>query len=511
MAHGNRTGSAGIATNALPNSDAGRRGTPGGDGTTEAVDGIHGETEGPTLIDTVIAWVRSRVEARLLSRGERLPSLRQMAHMLKVSKATVVTAYDRMLAQDLIESRPGAGFYVLGPAPVRTLHTEAPDLAREVDPLWVTRQSLEAAESSLKPGCGWMPASWMPEEAIRRGLRALSRARTETLSEYGVPLGLAALRHQLSQRLAKNGVPAAPEQIILTDSGSHSLDLLCRYLIGPGDTVLVDDPCYFNFQALLRVHRVRVLGVPMTADGPDLEVFTRLVAQERPRLYLTNSAMHNPTGAILTPVRAHQVLNAAHAHGVTIVEDDIFGDLEHRAAPRYAAFDALQQVIVLGSFSKTLSSAARCGYIAIRADLVDALVDLKLATTFGNGGVSSALVAQLLQDGTYRRYLDSLRGRLADAMGETLRRLERAGLTPWLRPEAGMFVWARLPEGLDAAQVARRALDRDIVLAPGDVFSVGRRSPDYMRFNVSQSLHPAVYDGLRAAIDDVAARTAHSR
>ncbi|MGF7189061.1 DNA-binding transcriptional MocR family regulator [Robbsia andropogonis] len=455
-----------------------------------------------TRIDEVIAWVRSRVDARLLSRGERLPSLRQMAHLLQVSKATVVTAYDRMLAQDLIESRPGSGFYVLGHAPVRALHTEAPELVREIDPLWVTRQSLEAAEGSLKPGCGWMPASWMPDEAIRRGLRALSRGRTQTLSEYGVPLGLPALRQQLSQRLAKNGVPAAPEQIVLTDSGSHALDLLCRYLVVPGDTVLVDDPCYFNFQALLRVHRVRVLGVPVTPDGPDLEVFTRIATQERPRLYLTNSAVQNPTGAILTPVRAHQVLNAAHAQGVTIVEDDIFADFEHRPAPRYAAFDALQRVIVLGSFSKTLSGAARCGYIVLRPDLVDALVDLKLATTFGNGGVSAALVAQLLQDGTYRRHLDSLRGRLADAIGETLRRLERAGLTPWLRPEAGMFVWARLPDGLDAAAVARRALDRDIVLAPGDVFSVGRRAPDYLRFNVSQSLHPAVFDGLRAAIDD---------
>jgi DNA-binding transcriptional MocR family regulator len=458
-----------------------------------------------TLIDAVIDWVRSRMEARLLSRGERLPSLRQMAQLLQVSKATVVTAYDRMLAQDLIESRPGAGFYVLGPAPVRTLLAEAPDLAREVDPLWITRQSLEAAESSLKPGCGWMPASWMPEDAIRRGLRALSRARTQSLTGYGVPLGMVALRQQLSQRLAKNGVPAAPEQIVLTDSGSHSLDLLCRYLLVPGDTVLVDDPCYFNFQALLRVHRVRVLGVPVAPDGPDLAVFSQLVAQERPRLYLTNSAVQNPTGAVLTPVRAHQILKVVQAHGVTIVEDDIFADFEHRPAPRYAAFDALQQVIVVGSFSKTLSSAARCGYIALRPDLVDALVDLKLATTFGNNGVSSALVAQLLQDGTYRRHLDSLRGRLADATGETLRRLERAGLTPWLRPEAGMFVWARLPDGLDAAQVARRALDRDIVLAPGDVFSVGRRARDYLRFNVSQSLHPAVFDGLRAAIDDTAA------
>src|SRR5690606_12908197 len=102
-------------------------------------------------------------------------------------------------------------------------------------------------------------------------------------------------------------------------------------------------PCYFNFQALLRAHRVRIVSVPYTANGPDIALFAAALAEHNPRLYITNSAIHNPTGATLSPVIAHRVLKLAEQHGLTIAEDDIFADFEHSAVPRLAAFDGLDR------------------------------------------------------------------------------------------------------------------------------------------------------------------------
>jgi len=110
-------------------------------------------------------------------------------------------------------------------------------------------------------------------------------------------------------------------------------------------------------------------------------------------------------------------------------------------------------------------------------------------------------VYRLLVDGTWRRHLDTLRTRLADAMGETLRRLGALGIAPWTQPQAGMFVWARLPDGLDAAQVAREALEHGVVFAPGNVFSVSRSAGDFLRFNVSQCHRPKVYETLQRAME----------
>jgi DNA-binding transcriptional MocR family regulator len=164
-------------------------------------------------------------------------------------------------------------------------------------------------------------------------LRALSRADAPVLLAYGTPLGLPPLRQLIARRMADKGIGASPDQIILTESGIQAIDLLCRFLIEPGDTVLVDDPCYFNFHALLRAHRAKIVSVPYTPTGPDIEAFARVVAEHKPRLYVTNSALHNPTGAILSPVTAHRVLKIADQYDLTIIEDDIFADFEHTTAP----------------------------------------------------------------------------------------------------------------------------------------------------------------------------------
>jgi DNA-binding transcriptional MocR family regulator len=461
----------------------------------------HSRAGSGTRVGTVMDSLRERIASRLLTPGARVPSIRAMTETLGVSKSTVVEAYDRLVAEGAIVARRGSGFFVSGHAPPFALADLGPRLDRDLDPLWLTRQSLETAATVLKPGCGWMPPSWLPEDGVRRALRAVARDPHAPLADYASPGGLPALRQQLAWRLAQRGVEAPPEQIVLTDGGTHALDLVCRFLLEPGDTVLIDDPCYFNFQALLLAHRARVVSVPYTPSGPDLTAFERVLAESRPRLYVTNSALHNPTGATLAPAVAHRLLKLAGEHDLLIVEDDIFADFEDEAAPRIAAFDGLARVVTIGSFSKTLSAAVRCGYVAARAEWIEPLIDLKLATSFGNGQLAASVVHRMLVDGTYRRHLEAMRAKLADAMGETVRRLGYAGLDIWTRPRAGLFVWARLPAALDAADIARHALTAGVVFAPGNVFSASQAAAGFLRFNVSQCNRPKVYEALQRAID----------
>lgn len=453
-----------------------------------------------TLVGQVMQAVRQRIAGRALVPGAKLPSIRGFAETMGVSKSTIVEAYDRLAAEGAIRPRRGSGFYVAGHLPPLSLAEISPRLDRAVDPLWVSRQSLEAGEGVLKPGCGWLPASWLPQESLRRSLRALARTDDVTLADYGTPLGLPALRHLLSRRMAEHGIEAAPEQIMLTESGTQAIDLLCRFLIEPGDTVLVDDPCYFNFHALLRAHRAKIVSVPYTPVGPDIASFEQVLVERRPRLYITNSALHNPTGATLSPVTAHRVLKLAQQAGLTIIEDDIFADFELEPAPRLAAFDGLERVIHIGSFSKTLSASVRCGFIAARPDWIEGLSDLKIATSFGASRLSAEFVLGALKDGTYRKHMDGLRGRLSRAMGETSARLKGLGIEPWIEPRAGMFLWCRLPEGLDAAEIAQRVLAEGIVLAPGNAFSLSQSAGRFLRFNVAQSADARIFRALEGAM-----------
>ncbi|WP_201799092.1 PLP-dependent aminotransferase family protein [Rhodoferax aquaticus] len=452
----------------------------------------------------VMQAIHQRMAARSLVSGDKLPSLRAFATTMQVSTSTVVEAYERLAAQGLIRSRPGAGYFVAGPstaAPMPlTLAAMEPRLDRAIDPLWISRQSLEADAATLKPGCGWLPAAWLAEGGIRQALRTLARKGDASLAEYGTPLGLLPLRQLLSRRMAEHGIEAPPDHIVLTESGTQAIDMVCRLLISPGDVVLVDDPCYFNFHALLRAHRAKVVGVPYTPTGPDLEAFAKVLSEHQPRLYITNSAIHNPTGATLSPVTAHRVLKLAEQAGMTIVEDDIFGDFEHTPTPRLAAYDGLERVVYIGSFSKTLSAAARTGFIAARPDWIASLTDLKIATTFGGGRLNAELVYRVLSDGSYRKHMEGLRLRLARAMPEVSKQLQGLGIVPWLEPQAGMFLWCRLPEGLDASAIAQDALAHNVVLAPGNAFSLAQSSRGFLRFNVAQSLDPRVGEVLRQVL-----------
>lgn len=458
---------------------------------------------GASRTEAVMDAIRSRIAGRALSSGDRLPSIRSFAAAMRVSPSTVVEAYDRLAAEGLIRARRGSGFYVASSAlPPLTLGEEGGGRIPEVDPFWVSRQSLDADPDAAKPGCGWLPPSWMPEAALRRALRNLARGESSLLTDYGGTRGGVALRRLLLARLVDEGLQVSGENLMLTGSGTEAIDLICRYVLRPGDTVLVDDPCYFNFRALLRAHQVRVVSVPYTPSGPDVELFEAVLAQEGPRLYITNSALHNPTGATLSPQTAHRVLVAAAAHDVTIVEDDIFADFEPEPSVRLAALDGLNRVVRIGSFSKTLSASMRCGYIAGAMEHIETLVDLQVATRFGGPSpMVTEVIADVLSAGNYRKHVEELRRRLTGARRAVGDRLRAMGIEPWLMPRGGFYLWCRLPEGCDSTAMARAALAEGLVLAPGNVFSVSESASPFLRINVAQCADERIWGIMQRSLN----------
>lgn len=467
----------------------------------QLLDTTSSEVTGGPLVRTIMANIQDRIASRALVPGARLPSVRKLAETAGVSKSTVVEAYERLSAEGAIVSRRGSGFFVAGGTRPLSLKAIGPRLDRSIDPIWLTLQSLQASDDILKPGSGWLPADWMPDASIQRALRQIAREPARQRIQYDQPLGFTPLRQHLARRLGDRGVGAEPDQVLIVDSGTQALDLLLRFLLEPGDTVLVDDPCYYNFHALLRAHRANVVGVPFGENGPDLKAFADALATHKPRLYLTNSALHNPTGASVAAATAHRVLKLAEAHDVIIVEDDIFADFENAPTPRLAGFDGLDRVVHIGGFSKTVSASMRCSYIAAKSEWIEPLIDLKLATSLGNNHFAASFMHRVLTDGSYRRHIDGVRTKLSESMGRTISCLRNLGLRPWCLPQGGMFVWMQLPDGLDAAEIARFGLREDVLFAPGNVFSHGQTSGDYLRFNVARSTEPRVLEVLKQAMD----------
>lgn len=452
-----------------------------------------------TKIEHTMKLIRDQIANKSLIAGSRLPSVRQLSTRLDCSISTVVEAYARLVAEGVLESRLGSGYYVLGLAEPLVINEPEIQYQREIDPLWISRQSLDAKSEVLKPGCGWLPSNWMPEQSIRKALKHVAKSESILLTDYAKSHGYIELRQLIARKKEAYDIKVQLNQILITDSATQSIDLIFRHLLTAGDVVLIDDPCYFNFRALIKAHHLKAVAIPFTEQGPDLEKFSQAM-NLKPKIYLTNSGIHNPTGTSVSLQTIYQISKMAEQANLLIIEDEIFADFEYTPAPRYASLAGFKHVIQIGSFTKTLSAAVRCGYIIAESKLIDQLIDLRIATNFSNSQLNAEIIYQALIDGHYPKHLDWLKKQLMKTMNETIQKLAVLDIYPWVIPNAGIFLWCKLPVGVHATDLSKICLQHGVILAPGSSFSQAENAVQFMRFNVAQCIDKKVFDVLEIAI-----------
>ena len=446
---------------------------------------------GEPLCDQIVRSVALRVDSRLLHAGARMPSIRRFAVSHGVSPFTVVASYDRLVAQGYLESRRGAGFFVRERQPAiapQLLQAAAPPPTLDI--AWLVRSMFNQAPLGSTPGSGVLPAGWLDGAAVANALRAISRQNGDGLLNYGTPQGFLPLRQQLQRKLAALEIEAAPEQLVTTLGVTQAIDLVAREFCQPGDTVLVDDPAWFLMFGSFAALGLKVLGVPRMADGPDLAQLEQLAALHRPRLFVLNSVLHNPSSTSISAAKAFQVLRLAEQHDFMVVEDDIYCDLHPGGATRLAALDGLRRVIYLGGFSKSMAANLRVGFVAASSERAARLADRKMLATLTTSDIGERVVYKILAEGHYRKHLDRVRARLDAARPPALRRLETLGMRVEPAPAAGMFLW--VDAGCDTNLLAARAQQQGLLLAPGSLFSPSQQPSSRMRLNVAALQDPTV-------------------
>lgn len=453
------------------------------------------------LVEQIVIGIKHLVDERVLRAGTRLPSIRNFAVQHNISRFTVVDGYDRLAALGYLISRRSSGFYVAARPQVEATTTSSCRLERADDVLWLLHNTFRDIPDAVRPGCGWLPSAWLDEKVIQKSLLELSRKPGNFLTGYGDISGHLPLRQHLSQKsLSDIGISAEAHQIIMTNGATHGLDLAARLFIQPGDTVLVDDPGYYTLFGYLKSLGARLIGVPRNTNGPDTERLQQLLQEHRPKLFFTNTVLHNPTGTSTSLAVAHQILQLAEKYGLYIVEDDIYGDLHHGNAPRLAALDQLKRVIYVSSYSKTISAGLRVGFIACNPDLAARLLDLKLLSGLTSSEINQRVMYQILLEGRYRKHIDRVRSHLQEKRGQVIQQLENCGLQIYAEPAGGMFIWAKLPDGENAAEIATLASQQDIMLAPGNLFRPYQEPSPWLRFNAAHCDDGRVFEFLKSTM-----------
>ncbi|MBB2176992.1 aminotransferase-like domain-containing protein [Gluconacetobacter johannae] len=464
---------------------------------------------------TLIAQLEDELSARIadhaLRPGSRLPSVRRMADSAGVSRFTVVEAYERLVARGLVEPRHGSGYFVRTRAaapPIADAVSPAGAPSSRLDVAWLLRGMFDdGAPVAIPAGAGLLPPGWLDAEMVTAAIRAVGRQAGAEFLDYGHPRGHPPLRAQLASTLQSQGIAAHPDHHLMTTAGvTQGLDLVLRLLVQPGDTVLVEDPGWFLLFGRLAAYGTRIVGVPRGPDGPDLEALDRLAATHRPRLFLMNSAVHNPTGHTLGAAAAHDVLRLAERHDFLIVEDDTYADFHPGVPIRLATLDRLRRVILVGGYAKTLAAGLRVGMLAARPELIARLTELKLLAGLTTPRLGESVVHRLLHEGHYARHLTRVRQRVDQARHRCIEALTGCGLRLPHLPYAGMFVWADC--GRDSETVARVATEHGVLLAPGSLFSPMQAPSTMLRFTVSVADQPKLWPVLRTILAEAGAQAA---
>jgi GntR family transcriptional regulator / MocR family aminotransferase len=439
--------------------------------------------------------LRTAILSGTLSSGARVPSTRELAADLGVSRNTVAGAFDQLLAEGYLEGRVGSGTFVAEALPEELLRVNVgqglPRTARD-SPAGEIRASargkaLAAIRLSPRPLAPAVPRPFSPGipalDEFPRALWARMAARIlrqapSFLLTYGDPAGYRPLRRAIAEylRLAR-AVRCTADQVIVTDGTQQAFDLAARVLLDPGDAAWVEDPGYGGVRGALQAAGVCCVPVPIDAEG--ISVREGMARAPQARLICVTPSHQYPLGIIMPLPRRMALLEWARKRGAWIVEDDYDSEFRYRGRPLASlqGLDESGRVIYTGSFSKTLFPGLRLGYLVAPEKLVETFARARAVTNRSSAGLEQFLAAEFLSEGHFARHVRRMRSLYAERQQALVAAVERelGGALEVRASDAGQHLMAWLPEDADDTAVYQRAGAAGIITPPLSGYTIEAR------------------------------------
>ncbi|MCC2111484.1 MAG: PLP-dependent aminotransferase family protein [Hyphomicrobiales bacterium] len=456
------------------------------------------KTAPQTLQLQIFTGIQQLILQGHLRPNEMLPPFRELASQLQVSKNTVILAYQRLISEGYVDTKPGVGTFVTQTLPERALHIHQIAANRqEKDELLARRHpllfhgrlheifALARPRPEIDFFVGRPDADTFPRKTWARILTDKLTRDSGGMTQYSNPAGLPELRMAIANHLAPaRGIKADPDQIIIVGGIQEALSLLARILVASETRVAIESPCYQGAAYVLKAARAEIVPVRVDETGLDVDALPDGPVSV---IYVTPSHQY-PLGGTLSLERRLKLLEWAWDTGAYIIEDDYDSDFRYDGPPLFAlaGLDRHESVIYLGTFSKSIGAGIRLGYIVAPPALVKPLTALKGLLNNGNPWLEQAVLAEFLESGAFNRHLRKIRklylsrrNILIDALQEHFGDVAVTGA------EGGMHVtWALPPETPNAAAVAALAREKGVGIYPlergASSFVAQRRQYDRM-------------------------------
>jgi len=350
------------------------------------------------------------------------------------------------------------------------------------------------------------PSTFPVDELKAITARVLDR-EPQLVLQYGPTEGDARLRDELVRWMAKDGIRATRDRIIITTGSQQGLDLVGRVFLDPGDVILVERPSYMAALQVFRMYRVEMVGVAQDDDGMRMDALEETLgalaaAGKRPKIIYVVPDFQNPSGVTMSEPRRRRLLALAREHRCLVVEDNPYRELrfEGEAPPPLAALDDDGLVIYLSTFSKTLCPGMRIAWVAARDEIIQQFVTAKQGMDLCCSTFTQAIAAEFCASGALAARVPGIAAlyrRKRDVMLVALEREMPPGVS-WTHPHGGLFLWVRLPAGMDSEQLLRPAIEEEgVAYVVGSGFHADGGGKNTMRLNFSYPSEQDIAEGIR--------------
>ena len=338
----------------------------------------------------------------------------------------------------------------------------------------------------------------LPDDLVSELAAYVLQQDGKAILQYGATEGYRPFLDSLKSYIENQLGVSVPAVLPVTGS-TQAMDLLCKALIDPGDTVLVENPSFLGNLQCLKLYQANLVPVESDELGLLPDDLESKIRQYHPKLLYTIPTFQNPTGKTLPEERRKAVAELANQYGMIVAEDDPYRDLRYKGKPCRSIkyFDKNGWVMFLGSFSKIISPGLRVGYIAGDAGIIRKCTIGKQSTDVHTANLNQAIVDQFLRRNLLPAHISNICEGYKEKMEKMLCCLESfPDSVRYTRPEGGLFIWAELPERLDSVKLLSSAVERKVAYVPGTYFCVDGGHMNTLRLNFSNSSVSQIETGM---------------
>ncbi len=458
---------------------------------------------------TIYIQIKNHIEDMILKgmlpRGSKLPSTRELSKLLKVSRNSVIMAYEELEAEGVLYTVKGKGTFV-SENDVCELSKWSIDWNNKINKYARMAEDLDINKNELQWEKGMISFKSIAPEGDLFDIDEFKKAFLNRISleghkllNYGYAQGYKPLIEYLLSYMENKGVSTKNKDIIITNGFTEGLDMILSSLTVEGDNIICENPTHNTAIKLMKIHGLNVIGVEINNQGIDIDILENKINSSKPKCAYLIPSYHNPTGTVMQPEKRYKIYNILKKAGVPIIEDGFNEELLYtgsHVSPLAALEGDGNGVIYIGSFSKILFPGIRLGWILADKRLVNILESVKRCRTIHSSVIDQAIFYEYLQSGAFEKYMKKVRKFYKEKYEFILKCIKKYLPIKEIWGEGGLHIFIKL-DGLNAREVLTECYARGVIFTPGDIFYIDDSGSETLRLGISRVAYEDIEIGIK--------------